>query len=486
MKFLFVEIILIIMYNYINNTFNTKGEIFMENSQNIRPFGMRDKIGYAFGDMGCNFSFQLVSSYMYLFYTQCIDLSAANWAWIIVVSKVWDAINDILIGNMVDRKRIGKKSKFMPWIAIGSVALIVTSIMIFTPVTGFSQLGKIIWCLGSYCLWSVAYTMINVPYGSLHSVITEDPKQRTTLSTFRSIGAALPAVLIMILPKVVYKDNVLSANRLFVVSVVFSVAAFFVFFAMRKMVTERVVREDKVEKVSYISTVKSFFTNRAMVGITIATVAVVIFYNSTMSVNNLVFQFYFNDAGKSTLAMIASYLPLVAFMPFASGIVAKIGKKKLIVISGVVSVVSGILMLILPITPDTKGIIIYVVGLMFVNTGCCVFQIIVWAIVADCIEMSYRKKGIREEGSLYALYSFFRKLAQGIGSAIVALALSAVGYVESATTQTAQASENIKNTYIVFLVIGLAVMTLSMWFIYNIDYKQEQEFGKTANENGDN
>lgn len=454
----------------------------MDNSQKLRPFGMRDKIGYAFGDMGCNFSFQLVSSYMYLFYTQCIGLSAANWAWIIVVSKVWDAINDILIGNMVDRKRIGKKSKFMPWIAIGSVALVVTSIMIFTPVTGFSQLGKIIWCLASYCLWSVAYTLINVPYGSLHSVITEDPKQRTTLSTFRSIGASLPAVLIMILPKVVYKDNVLDANILFVVAIIFSVAAFFAFFAMRKMVTERVVREDKVqEKVSYISTIKSFFTNRAMVAITIATVAVVVFYNSTMSVNNLVFQFYFNDAGKATLAMIASYIPLIGFMPFASSIVAKIGKKKLIVISGIVSVVSGILMLFLPITPDMKGIVIYVIGLMFVNTGCCVFQIIVWAIIADCIEMSYRKKGIREEASLYALYSFFRKLSQGIGSAIVALALSTVGYVETATTQTAQASENIKNLYIIFLVAGLAVMTLSMWFIYDIDYKQEQEFGKTEN-----
>ena len=168
-------------------------------------------------------------------------------------------------------------------------------------------------------------------------------------------------------------------------------------------------------------------------------------------------------------------------MPFASSIVAKIGKKKLIVVSGIVSVVSGILMLFLPITPDMKGIVIYVIGLMFVNTGCCVFQIIVWAIIADCIEMSYRKKGIREEASLYALYSFFRKLSQGIGSAIVALALSAVGYVETATTQTAQASENIKNLYIIFLVVGLAVMTLSMWFIYNIDYKQEQEFGKTEN-----
>lgn len=452
----------------------------MKNEKELRPFGMRDKIGYAFGDMGCNFSFQLVSSYMYLFYTQCIGLSAKHWAWIIIVSKVWDAVNDVLIGSLVDRTRISKKSKFMPWISIGSVVLVVFSIMIFTPVSNFSQIGKILWCLGSYCLWSVAYTMINVPYGSLHSVITEDPKQRTTLSTFRSIGAALPAVLVMILPKLVYKDNVLSANSLFIVTIVFSIAAFFAFFGLRKMVTERVVREDKVEKASYISTVKSYFTNRAMVGITIATVAVVIFYNSSMSVNNLVFQFYFNDAEKASLAMIASYLPLVAFMPFASNIVAKVGKKKLLTISGLVSIIAGIVMLVLPITPDFKGIIIYVVGLMFVNTGCCVFQIIVWAIVADCIEDSYRKKGVREEGSLYALYSFFRKLAQGIGSALVALSLSSVGYIESSSVQTAEVSANIKNLYIILLIIGLAIMTASMKFIYNIGFKEEQEFGKTA------
>ena len=447
------------------------------------PFGMKDKIGYAFGDMGCNFSFQLVSSYMYLFYTQCIGLSAGDWAWIIVVSKVWDAINDVLIGNLVDRKRISKKSKFMPWIAIGSVGLVVFSIMIFTPVGDFSKIGKIIWCLLSYCLWSVAYTLINVPYGSLHSVITEDPKQRTTLSTFRSIGASLPAVIVMILPKIVYKDNVLSENRLFIVSIVFSIAAFVVFFAMRKMVTERVVREDKVEKVSYISTVKSYFTNRAMMGITIATIAVVVFYNSSMSVNNLVFQFYFNDASKSTFAMIASYIPLVAFMPFASKIVAKVGKKKLITVSGVVSVIAGLIMLVLPITPDTKGIIIYVIGLMIVNAGCCVFQIIVWAIVADCIEASYRKKGVREEASLYALYSFFRKLSQGIGSAVVALALSAVHYDENAAVQAAGVGSNIKNLYIVLLVIGLAIMTLAMWFVYNIDFKQEQSFAKVNEDN---
>lgn len=454
------------------------------NTKEIRPFSMRDKIGYAFGDMGCNFSFQLVTNYMYLFYTQCIGLNAYHWAWIIIVSKVWDAINDVLIGNMIDRKKIGK-SKFMPWISIGSVLLIVCSILIFAPIsnlfgrgTSYEQICKILWCLISYCLWSVAYTMINVPYGSLHSVITGDPKQRTSLSTFRSIGAAIPAVLLMTLPKLIYTNNILDEKKVFIATVIFSVLSFFAFTALRYMVTERVEREESAEKVNYISTVKSFFSNRAMVGITIGTVAVVVFYNSTMSANNLVFQFYYNDAGKASMAMIAAYLPLVAFMPFASKIVEKIGKKNLLTYSAAISAVAGIIMLFLPITPDTKGIIIYVCGLMFINVGCCVFQIIVWAMVADCIEDSYRKKGIREEGSLYALYSFFRKLAQGIGSAMLAVVLKAGGYVEDSATQTAEASAYIKNSYIVMLVAGLIILALAMKFVYNIDLKKEKEFGE--------
>lgn len=450
----------------------------------LRPFGMRDKVGYAMGDLGCNLSFQLISSYMLLFYTQCIGLTTQNWAWIIVVSKIWDAVNDILIGGMVDRYKISKKSKFMPWITIGSIGLVGFTILLFLPVQRFSQAGKAIYCLVIYGLYTTAYTMVNVPYGSLHSVITEDPKQRTSLSTFRSIGAGVAVVLVMLLPQIVYIDNALSANRVFLVAVVFSVLSFFVFFALRRMVTERVVREDRVEKVSYLSTIKSFFSNRALLAITIATFAVVALHNSSAAVNNLVFQFYFNDAGKSTFAMIASYVPLVALMPFASAIVGKVGKKKFIVIGGLGSTLAGVVMLFLPITPDTKGMILYIAGLMLVNIGGCVFQIIVWAIVADCIEMSYRKKGIREEGSLYAIYSFFRNLAQGVGSAVVALSLSAVGYEESAAVQTDAASASFKTLYILLLVVGLAIMTLSMKFIYNIDYKQEQEFAASG-QNGE-
>lgn len=447
----------------------------MENTT-LKPFGMRDKIGYALGDLGCNMSFQFVSSYMFLFYTQCIGLSTKSWAWIIIVSKIWDAINDVIIGGLVDNKQISKKSKFKPWITIGSIGLVAFTVLIFVPIHDLSELGKILWCLVSYCLWSVAYTMVNVPYGSLHSVITSDPKQRTTLSTFRSIGAGTAMILVMLLPKIVYKDNQLHANTVFLVSVILSVVSFFIFIFMKRMVVERVQRTEVHQKTNYFAAVKSFFTNRAMIAITIVTVACVIFFTASSTINNLVFQFYFGDAGKSSLAMIASYGSYVILMPLAGKIVSKIGKKSFICISSAIGFLAGVIMLFLPIAQNNSGIALYIIGLLFVNIGHSVFQIIVWAIVADCIELSYRKSGMREEGSLYAIYSFFRKLSQGIGSAVVALALGAIGYVETATVQTPQVAANIKNLYLLFMIVGLAIMFLAMKFIYNINYEQEQSF----------
>ncbi len=464
----------------------------MEKNKKYRPFGMRDKIGYAFGDLGCGLSFSFVSNYMLLFYTQFIGLETKHWAWIIIVSKAWDAINDILIGNMVDRKRISKKSKFMPWIIIGGIGLVALTIMIFTPVRSFSQGGKIVWCLLSYCLWSVAYTMVNVPYGSLHTVIPENLSQRTTLSTFRSIGAGVAMIFVMLLPSFVYEKKtidgvetqILLGNRLFAVSIIFSLLALIFLVSMTKMVTERVPYGEAPAKTSYVSTLKSFFTNRPMVGATIATVSSVIFYNSSLSVNNLVFQYYFNDASKTTIASLAGYIPLVFFMPFAGKLVAKIGKKKLITISGLISAIGGLLMLVLPITPDSKGMYIYIGGLMIVNVGNCIFQIIVWAIIADCIEVSFIKKGIHEESSLYAMYSFFRKLAQGIGSAVIALSLSAIGFVEGENAvQPAEFCANVKNLYIILLVIGTFGMVIAMKFVYNIDQKKESELGSLASGN---
>ena len=458
----------------------------------IRPFGWQDKLGYAMGDMGCGFSFQLVATFMQLFYLQYIGISPESYAIIILISKVFDAINDIVIGNLVDTKKIGKKSKYMPWILLGGVALVFFNVTIFCPVKALPYLGKCAWCLGSYCLWSIAYTMVNVPYGSLHSVITDDPQQRVSLSTFRSIGAALPAIVIMIvLPGIVYSTStnsagedvqVLKGETLLPVAIVLSLFALVVLWGTTKLVKERVHHETETKSTGFgaiISSVKSFFTNRAMVGATIATVASVALFNSTMSLNNMVFQYFFKDADKVGVAMIGSYLPMIVFMAFIGKLTAKFGKKNVIVSTMLIGAISGIISIFVPITPNTTGMIVYIICLMGLNLGNTVFQISVWAIVADCIELSYRKTGKSEEGSLYALYSFFRKLAQGIGQAVVSMGLVAIGFKEGENAvQNADFGDNVKTLYFVVLAVGSLIAFLSMRFIYNIGKKEEAEFAK--------
>ncbi|MBP3697012.1 MAG: MFS transporter [Clostridia bacterium] len=458
----------------------------------VRPFGWADKLGYAMGDMGCGFSFQLVSTFMQLFYMQYIGVSENAYAIIILVSKVFDAINDIVIGYLVDTKKIGKKSKYMPWIIWGGLILVVFNVMLFAPVKSFPYAGKCAWCLVAYYLWSIAYTMVNVPYGSLHSVITDDPQQKVSLSTFRSIGAALPAIVIMmVLPRIVYNKSldaagneieVLKGETLLPVALVLSVIAFAVLWGTTKLVKERVEHKSENNAVGFkamMSSAKSFFTNRAMVGATVASVASVALFNSTMALNNMVFQYFFKDTDKIAVAMVGSYAPMVLFMILVGPLTKKFGKKSVIVSTMFIGAVSGLVSLVAPITPDMKGMIVYIVCLMGLNLGNAVFQISVWAIVADCIEVSYRKTGKSEEGSLYAIYSFFRKLAQGIGQAVVALGLSAIGFVEGeGAVQPADFGKDVKSLYFIVLAVGSLIAFLAMKFIYNIGKKEEQEFAE--------
>ena len=458
-------------------------------TKELRPFGWRDKLGYAMGDMGCGFSFQLVSTFMQLFYLQFIGISPNDYAVIILISKAFDAVNDVVIGNLVDTKRIGKKSKYMPWILLGAVTLIIFNVMIFAPIKDFSYAGKYAWCLISYCLWSISYTMVNVPYGSLHSAITDKPQERTALSTFRSIGAALPAIIIMIvLPGIVYNTTTdangvevqtLKGATLLPVAIVMSIVALVVLWGTTKLVTERVQREETGENTtglkSFFSAFKAFFTNRAMVGATLATVASVALFNSTMALNNMVFQYFFKDASKIGMAMIGSYAPMILVMIFVGKLTAKFGKKNLIAFSTLISSIGGLALMFVPMTADSKGMILYIVTLMFLNTGNCIFQVTVWAIVADCIEVSYRKTGKAEEGSLYALYSFFRKLSQGVGQAVVSVGLGAIGFVEGENAvQPETFGDDVKSLYLLVLIIGSFITFLSMQFIYNITKKDEE------------
>lgn len=461
----------------------------MTQTATARPFGIRDKIGYALGDFACNLSFTLISTYMMLYYMQYMHVKETDWAWIIIVGKLWDAINDPIIGGLTDRVKIGK-SKYKSWISIGSIGLVIFTTVIFLPVPEASYTVRILLCLLSYMVWSVFYTMVNVPYGSLHSAISDDPNHRATLSTFRSVGAGVSMLIIMLLPSFVYDSNENLKGEMFVwLALGFSVVAFLSLIGVNKLTTERVNTSQPIEKKkqNYFQVLLAFAKNRPIWALTIASMAQAICFVGANSMNQIVFQSFFRDTSILTVVTIVSYIPMVAVMFILSKLVAKFGKRNCVIVSCAISLVGAIGMLVFPFkytqagaSVDVVSIIVWTVLLMIANIGNGLFGVIVWAMVADCIDYQNIKTGQRDEGSIYSLYSFFRKLAQGIGSSLVAMVLAWLGYKkELGGSQPYEVAADIKTGYVLFLLIGLAVMLISVLAIYNINKSDEREIHDT-------
>lgn len=446
--------------------------------KDVRPFGIRDKIGYALGDLGCNLSFSLISAFMLDFYTQYIGIPGAIWSVIIIVTKVWDGVNDPIMGGIMDSVRIGRSgSKFKPWMSIAAIGLTVTGALVFLPVPNAALWLKVTLCIVTYLLWDICYTLMNVPYGSLSAAITADPLERTSLSTWRSIGAAIGGGISMLLPLLLYDDNQnLNGGILIWVALAMGAVALVVYILCIKMTTERVVvPPERREKINYLKTLKGFITNRPLLALCLASFASIVFFLSSTQTAKWLFQIHFHNTDMISVATIISYLPMVFFIPFTSKLVAKFGKKYSVGMPFALSIVAAVVMLCIPIPGNQTGMIIYIVGLMLIQTGGGMFNLITWAMVNDCIDYQQLKTGMREEGSVYAMYSLFRKIAQGVSLSLPLLCMQAVGYNPQADpigNQDPGVPEAMVKMSIGLMLIGAVIMFVSFMLIYNLGKKE--------------
>ena len=245
-------------------------------AKGYRPFGIRDSIAYAAGDLGCNMSFALKGTIMPLFWTQVMGLSAW-YSLLIVILQIWDAINDPLIGSIVDAdKHQYKRNKFLQYIWAGSIGLIVGGALCFLPFPGAPEFAKIIIFMAGYVVWDAFYTVANVPYGSLLSLISDKPADRASLSAWRSIGSMVGNMVpMMILPMLVYnEDKSLNGNKVFLAALIMGVLGFICFQFMIKNTEVRVdtnvsVNEDQ-PKFNVFKAMGNFMKNRPAVGATLA------------------------------------------------------------------------------------------------------------------------------------------------------------------------------------------------------------------------
>ena len=445
-----------------------------------RPFGMRDKLAYALGDLGCNMSFALKSTIMVIFWTQFMALGETMYATLLLVVQIWDAINDPLLGSMFDAdKRKYKRGKFKTYIFIGALGLLFSGIFFFLPVPGADYVMRCVLFVLGYILWDAFYTIANVPYCSMMSVITTDGAERSQLSTWRSIGSMVGNILPMVLLPIICYDasNNLVGETVFVAALIMGAIGLVCFILMLKNTTIRVeessvkISEEK-KKFNVFKAFLNFMKNPPAIGATLAAMAMFIGMQGSSAATTVLFQSYFKNAQISGIIMLIGYLPMFLFMPFITKIVNKYGKKEACAVGSAVSVF-GALLLFLPLGSEIAGLVGYVVAQVFFGLGLGFYTCVSWALMADAIDYNEWKNGTKDEGTVYSLHSFFRKLAQGLGPSLVVLLMGALGYDGALKAeQPFWVAENMK-----WLVAGLytfsaIVMFLSITFIYNLNKKK--------------
>ena len=446
-------------------------------AQGYRKFGMLDKLSYAAGDAGCNCSFALAGGIFTTYWTQYMHIDALFFAALLIAFKVWDAINDTLIGSIMDAsKKEYKRGKFLTYIAFGSFLLAGAACVCFLPIPNAPMIVKTLICTIGYVAWDAAYTIVNVPYGAMLSNITAVPGERAQLGAWRNLGSMIIALPIgVILPMFLYDANQnIKGEILFPVAAVLGVVALGMFWFMIKTTTFRVKSNVKVseEKFNLFKSAGKFMRNRAAVGATLIPVAMFLGQYGAQVCTTVVFQSYFKQAQMSGIMQMIGMLPMLFFIPFAKPITNKFGKKEASAFCSIFSIFACVLMNIVPMPANMMGVLIYV-GLSFVHgVGLGCGMMMGNAMMADAIDYNEWKFGAREESITYAIHSFFRKLAQGVGPSIGLVLMVAVGYDEVlGGAQPMDVATNLRYVMTGFTLFSSILNFIAVKLIYPLDKK---------------
>jgi len=459
-----------------------------------RKFGIRDSVAYAAGDLGCNMSFALKGT-MSIFWTQFMGMDLW-YALLLIVVQVWDAINDPLIGSIIDAdRRQYKRNKFLSYIFFGSIGLIVGGACCFLPFPNAPVWAKAIIFIAGYVIWDAFYTIANVPYGSLLSLISNDVKDRASLSAWRSVGSIFGNMLPMvILPFIIYdSENNLIGERVFIAALIMGVLGFICFqFMIRNTeirVEQKIALKEDAPKFNVFKAFGNFVKNRPAVGATVAAMGMFIGMQGAATAVTVIFQSYFKNVKISGIVQLFALIPIVVFTPLARKAVAKFGKKELATFGSIVSIIAGLGLFV--IMPNNTGLdlIIYIVCQLVFSLGLGIYSTVSWAMMGDAIDYNEWKTGSREEGTVYSLHSFFRKLAQGIGPSLVLIIMVAFGYIGADKgNQVWDVAVNMRYIVACTYLFSAILQYIGLGLIYNLDKKtlakMNKELGRDVETDG--
>lgn len=448
----------------------------------MKNFGLKDKLGYMLGDLGNDFFFILASSFLMVFYTKVLGIAGSVVGTLFFVARFVDAISDITMGRITDTAKPTRAGRFRPWILRMCVPVVLAGILMFIPAAkNLPYAGKLLYIYITYLLWgSVCYTAINIPYGSMASVITSDPVERTSLSTFRSIGAAIAGIIVSAgVPLFIYTydtqgNQLLLGDRFLPLVIVFGILALICYLLCYAWTTERIEPQTVTrEKGSFSAAIRGMSKNRALWAIIAA--AIVLLLSSLLSntMNLYLFMDYFKSKEAMSVAGLLQTAATLILAPFSTTITRKIGKKEAAGVSVLFASAVFFVLFLLRIRSPW----IFCIFLFFGNLGVGLFNLLIWAFITDVIDSQEAHTGNRDDGTIYAVYSFARKIGQALAGGIGGYVLSMIGYISS-TENVVQAPEVANRIYTISTIIPAIcyfIVALILIFWYPLSRKRIEE-----------
>ena len=448
----------------------------------MKKLTFKNKFGYFLGDFANCMTFAMSSSFLLKFYTDVLGITALAAGTLFLVARLWDAFNDPIMGAITDkifvarlRKHEGKDvDKFKPFLLYGSWIVVAAAIVMFIAPKGLGPGARLVWAYATYIIWGIAYTFVNIPYGSLASVMTQDPAERASLSVARGLGGTVgnivPSIIVPIVLGFFTKDQ---AGRGYLISmVIMGVLGIIGYLITYNTVEENIktpVTQNR-DKVKFVEFFKVLGKNRPFIAVCLSSLTMLFGMMTNRAMALYYFEENLNNIQAMGIATVMGMLPGLLIAPFLSKLVEKYSLKSVITISALLSGISfGILMFL----PDTLPV--YIIGTLLANLFMNAPMTLVWAMVSDCIDYNQYLSGDRQEGVIYGSYSFIRKLGQALAGFLSGAGLTLIGYNAETVGQSERTLFGIKFLTLGFPAIGMILAFLCFLLIWNITPEKQKE-----------
>lgn len=423
---------------------------------------MREKLSFAMANFGNIPIMTLINGYLLIFYTNICGLSPAACATLFLIARFLDAINDPLVGFMIDHLPTRKMGHFRPTLILGTILCSVNFLLLwFGPMLSTS--GKLAIAYVSYILLGVLFPVMDISLNSLLPVMTEDMKERNSLSTIKGLAYVIGALVIGVAAPLILGDT---SNKQGYINLVLIMTAVIFFFSI---IGTMGVKERVKPQMENSYSVKELFKILSQKPVYITFLAVLLYSigsNIVNAANTYFYTYIFEDL---TLASIITLITCVAVFPATmviGNLIGRFGKKKMYAIGLALAGLAPIIRLL-----DVRSIPLLIVSVLIAGIGAGFAAPLNYGIQADNTDYIEVSMGIRAEGAVASLSSFVSKCAMGIGGAIPGYLLQLAGFDSKAAVQ----NDNVINVIVLCVLILPAIVNVVAIVIFSKGYPITKE-----------